>query len=152
MALARSALIPSARREKKESREALTRSAMERVSFFWVFLSLSTSVILPSFFSTGRAASTTETLPDPAPPPTMGMSLTGVPTAGNTPPAASFMGPMSYPLPIYGQYPPIQAVHKPGESSPYHPTYYVPMQPAPASHPGQEHEGQGYPLPPPHQY
>ncbi|KAI0272122.1 hypothetical protein BGY98DRAFT_1002420 [Russula aff. rugulosa BPL654] len=99
-----------------------------------------------------RAASTTETLPDPAPPPAMGMSLTGVPTAGNTPPAASFMGPMSYPLPIYGQYPPMQAVHKPGESSPYHPTYYVPVQPAPGSHPGQEHEGQGYALPPPHQY
>ncbi|KAH9967912.1 hypothetical protein BC827DRAFT_1368131 [Russula dissimulans] len=70
-----------------------------------------------------------------------------VPPPGGTPPAASFMSPMGYPLPIYGP-----MVHKPGEAAPYHPTYYVPMQPAPPSHPGQDHEGQAYPLPPPHQY
>ncbi|KAI0003301.1 hypothetical protein BJV74DRAFT_728688, partial [Russula compacta] len=78
----------------------------------------------------------------------VGMSIPGMPTAGSTPPAA-FMSPMGYPLPIYGQYPPLSAVHKPGEPGSYHPTYYVPVQPAP-SHLGQEHEGQGYPLP--HQY
>lgn len=96
-----------------------------------------------------RATSTTDTQPDPAPPPAMGMSLTGMPTTGNTPPAPPFMGPMGYPPLIYGQYPPIPGVHKPGEASPY---YYVPMQPAPPSHPGQEHEGQGYPLPHPQYY
>jgi len=42
------------------------------------------------------------------------------------------------------------AGHKPGEASPYHPPYYMPVQPPP--HPGQEHEGSGYSLPPPHQY
>ena len=80
----------------------------------------------------------------------MGMSLAGVPPTGNTPPAPPFMGPMGYPPLIYGQYPHIPAVHKPGEASPY-PTYYLPMQ-APPSHPGQEHEGQGYPLPHPQYY
>ncbi|KAH8990718.1 hypothetical protein EDB83DRAFT_2480331 [Lactarius deliciosus] len=91
-----------------------------------------------------RATSAAETQPDPAPPPTMGMPLHGVPTAGGTPPGTSFMGPIGYPLPIYGQYPhpPIPTAHKPGEASPYHP-YYMPMQP-PSSHPGQEHEGPGY--------
>ncbi|KAH9013897.1 hypothetical protein EDB85DRAFT_2134325 [Lactarius pseudohatsudake] len=75
------------------------------------------------------------------PPPTMGMPLHGVPTAGGTPPGTSFMGPIGYPLPIYGQYPhpPIPTAHKPGEASPYHP-YYMPMQPPS----GQEHEGPGY--------
>lgn len=150
MALAKSALILSARKERRGSRGALTRSAMERVSLTRYFSPY--QPVKSYLSSTGRATSTAEAQPDPAPPPAMGMSLTGVPTTGNTPPAPSFMGPMSYPLPIYGQYPHIPAVHKPGEASPYHPTYYLPMQPAPGSHPGQEHEGQGYPLPPPHQY
>ncbi|KAI0303439.1 hypothetical protein B0F90DRAFT_1816246 [Multifurca ochricompacta] len=80
----------------------------------------------------GISFSYRHTLPDPAPPPPMGMSLPGVPTVG-TPPATSFMGPIGYPLPIYGQYPPIPAVHKPGEA-PYHPPYYVSVQPPPPSH------------------
>ncbi|KAI9446868.1 hypothetical protein H4582DRAFT_2108416 [Lactarius indigo] len=57
------------------------------------------------------------------PPPTMGMPLHGVPTTGGTPPGTSFMGPIGYPLPIYGQYPPIPAAHKPGYL-PHHPQYY----------------------------
>ncbi|KAH9977241.1 hypothetical protein BGW80DRAFT_1288147 [Lactifluus volemus] len=93
----------------------------------------------------------TDTQPDPAPPPSIGMPLPGVPPAGGTPPATSFMGPIGYPIPLYGQYTPMPGVPKPGEASPYHPSYYVPVQPPPPSHPGQEHEGPGYPLPS-HQY
>lgn len=61
------------------------------------------------------------------------------------------MSPIGYPIPLYGQYPPMPAgMPKPGEAPPYHPSYYVPVQPPP-SHPGQEHEGPGYSLPS-HQY
>jgi hypothetical protein len=140
--------------QRKERKKGIKRGPYKKRDGKSELLSttlLINACILPFSLATGRATSTADTQPDPAPPPSIGMPLPGVPPAGGTPPAASFMGPIGYPIPLYGQYTPMPGVPKPGEASPYHPSYYVPVQPPPPSHPGQEHEGPGYPLPS-HQY
>ncbi|KAI0262948.1 hypothetical protein BC834DRAFT_1043205 [Gloeopeniophorella convolvens] len=98
-----------------------------------------------------RATSANEAQLDPVAPPHMGTPFPGVPPASGTPPAMSFMNPVGYPPPVYGQYaPPLPPMHKPGEAPTYYPPPYYMVQPPPPPPPNQEHEGGGYPPPPPH--